>query len=100
MTHTNTAVDELSDGNYVSRVVDVDITSLDNAASEDFDPVAELGFRDVFGGVVLQAENPGAYQFTVAQDNDISVQNADGTDPTAGTDVGVVRVKWQGNRGP
>jgi hypothetical protein len=100
MTHTTTVVDVLSEGNYESVVVDVDITSLDNADSEGFDPEAELNLTDAHGGVVMQAENAGTYVFSIEQNNNIHVESYGGTDPTAGTDVGVVRLKYEGDRGP
>lgn len=100
MTHTTTVVDRLSEGNYTSVVADVDITGLDNADSEGFDPEAELNLTDAHGGVVMQAENAGTYVFSIEQNNDIHVEAYGGTDPTAATDVGVVRVKYEGNRGP
>ncbi|AFH22158.1 hypothetical protein OSG_eHP18_00005 [environmental Halophage eHP-18] len=102
MTHTITAEDKESGGSFASVFATVDITSLDNAASEDFDPAAELGVRSVVGVSVLGLENAGTYQAEydhVAGDT-LAVQNVDGTDPTSGTDVGEVQVRVDGNLGP
>lgn len=102
MTHTITTEERESGGSYASVFATVDITSLDNAASEDFDPDAELDLRTVEGVSVLGLENAGSYQ--VAYDhvagNSLAVLSADGTDPTSGTDVGEVRIRVDGNRGP
>jgi len=107
MTNTTTVVDELSEGSYTSVVADVDITSLGSAGTESFDPATEFGLSDCHGGTVLQQEN-GGYAITVAQNNDITAKYADndaGSDGTlidvpSNTDVGVVRIKFEGNRGP
>jgi len=100
MTHTTTVVDRNSGGDFVTVVADIDITSLDNAASEDFDPLAELNLRGVLNMDIGLLENPNTYDVQAADDYDIAVQNHDGTDPTATTDVGTVRVSVHGNRGP
>jgi hypothetical protein len=101
MTHTTTAVDRnLSSGSYESVVADIDITSLDNAASEVFDPATEFGFQDVLQVEVGQLENPGTYVVQVEQNNNLHVEQYGGTDPTSGTDVGVVRVTVHGDPGP
>jgi len=93
MTHTTTVLDRSAVGDREEVVADVDITGLDNPDSEGFDPVAELGLDPVRGLSVLQAENAGTYVFSVEQNNNIHVEAYGGTDPTAGTDVGVVRIK-------
>ena len=101
MTHTITTEERESGGSYESVFATVDITSLDNTNTEAFDPADELSLRTVEGVAVLGLENPGSYQ--VAYDSGgatLSVLNTDGTDPTAGTDVGEVVVRVDGNRGP
>lgn len=100
MTHTTTVVDRLSTGDSVTVVADLDITSLDNAASEDFDPESEFALQGVLNVEVGQLENPNTYVVQVADDNDLSVEQYGGTDPTATTDVGTVRVSVRANPGP
>ena len=97
MTHTTTVVRSGNQGDHNYVLADVDITSLANANNEPFDPAAELGLDVVFGGAVLQLENPGTYIVQVAQNNDLYVESYGGTDPAAATDVGVVRVKFEGD---
>jgi hypothetical protein len=101
MTHTTTVLDSSVVGDREEVVADVDITSLDNADSEAFDPTAEFSeLRVCRGMTVLQAENAGSYVFSVEQNNDIHVESYGGSDPTAGTDVGVVRIKAVGAASP
>ena len=97
MTHSNTVVRRGVAGDHRYVVVDVDITSLTNANNEPFDPESELGFRECWGGEVLQLENPASYVVQLAQNNDIYVESYGGTDPAAATDVGVVRCKFVGD---
>lgn len=100
MTHTTTIVRDGNSGDHRYVVADLDITSLDNAASEDFAPTDELGFGDVLNISVGQLENPNTYVVQAAADNDLSVETYGGTDPTSGTDVGTVRVTVRGDAGP
>lgn len=100
MTHTLSEVDHESGGSYISVFATLDITSLDNAASENFDPETELGMRNVEGVSVIGVENPNTYVVQPAEDYDLAVEQFGGTDPTAGTDVGTVTVRVDGNRGP
>lgn len=100
MTHTTTVVADENSGSVRQVVAELDITSLDNAASENFAPASELGFREVLNVSVGQLENPNSHIIQVAADNDLSVENYGGTDPTAGTDVGTVRVTVTGDPAP
>jgi len=100
MTHTTTVEERLSDGNYESVVATLDITSLDNANNESFNPTAELGLDVVLGVSIEGVENADSYvvQFDHLE-NALYVESYGGTDPTAGTDVGEVRVKVSGDPG-
>ena len=101
MTHTTTVEERVSDGNYEAVFATLDITSLDNANNEDFDPAAELGFNHVLGVSVEGLENPETYvvQFDHLDGATLYVEEYGGTDPTASTDVGEVRVKVSGDPG-
>lgn len=100
MTHSTTVEDRVSDGSFESVFATLDITGLDNANNESFDPAAELGFNDVLGVSVEGVENPDSYivQFDHLE-NALYVEGYGGTDPTAGTDVGEVRIKVSGDPG-
>lgn len=100
MTHTTTVKERLSTGDSVTVVAELDITSLDNAASEDFDPATEFNLADVLSVEVGNLENPNSFIVQAAADNDLSVEDYGGTDPTAGTDVGTVVVSVRANPGP
>lgn len=102
MTHTTSDVDKESGGSFVSVFATLDITSLDNANTEDFDPASEFALRDVLGVSVLGLEEPENYtvDFDHLDGTALSVLNADGTDPTSGTDVGEVRVRVDADKGP
>ena len=100
MTHTTTVVADVNSGSYRKIVADLDITSLDNADSEDFSPASELGVGEVLNVSVGQVESAGTYVFSAEQNNNIHVEAYGGTDPTAGTDVGVVRVSVEADPAP
>lgn len=100
MTYTITDVDDESGGSVRSVYATVDITSLDGANTEPFDPKAALNI-DALGVSIQGVENGDLYD--VEWDHlaeTFVVQNNDGTDPTAGTDVGEVRVRVDGDKGP
>lgn len=100
MTYTTSDVDYESGGSVVSVFATVDITSLDGANTEPFDPDAVFNV-DPLGVSVLGVENGDAYD--VEWDHltsEFVVLNNDGTDPTAGTDVGEVRIRVDGDKGP
>jgi len=100
MTHSTTVEDRLSGGNYETVVATLDITSLDNANNEAFDPAAELGFDTVLGVAVAGVENADSYVVQYDHlETDLYVEGYGGTDPTAGTDVGEVRVRVDGDPG-
>lgn len=101
MTHTTTVEERVSDGSYEAVFATVDITSLDNADNESFDPASEFGFDTVLGLSVEGLEKGGSFQaaFDHLDGTTLHVHNLDGTDPTAGTDVGEVRVKASGDPG-
>lgn len=100
MTFDTTNVDYESGGSFVSVFATVDITSLDGANTEPFDPDAVFNV-DPLGVSVQGVENGDAYDVTYDHlAGEFTVLNADGTDPTAGTDVGEVRVRVDGDKGP
>ena len=102
MTHTTTVEDRVNSGSYESVFATLDITSLDNANNEDFTPGTELGLRNVYGVAVLGLENPESYvvQFDHLAGNALYVEGYGGTDPTATTDVGEVRIRVDGDAAP
>jgi len=101
MTHTTTVLGTSAVGDREEVIADVDITSLDNADSESFDPTSEFAELRVCRGMeILQVENAGTYVVSVEQNNDIHVEQYGGTDPTSTTDVGVVRIKAVGAASP
>lgn len=98
MTHTTTVEGRESAGSFRSVFATLDITSLDNANNESFDPGSELGIDNVLGVSILGLENPESYvvQFDHLAGNALYVEGYGGTDPTATTDVGEVRVRVDG----
>jgi hypothetical protein len=100
MTYTISEVDPESGGSYESVFATLDITSLDGANTEPFDASAALNV-DPLGIAVIGVENGDAYD--VEWDHlagEFVVLDNDGTDPTAETDVGEVRVRVDGDKGP
>lgn len=101
MTHTTTVEDRLSGGSFETWFVTLDITSLDNANNESFDPAAELNLSDLLGVSVAGLEEPESYvvQFDHLDGTTLYVEGYGGTDPTAGTDVGEVRLRVDADPG-
>ena len=98
MTHTTTLEERTSAGSFRSVFLTLDITSLDNANTEDLTLVDEADLNSVFGASVLGLENAGSYDVEYDHLADaLSVVNEDGTDPTTGTDVGEVRLRVDGD---
>ena len=91
---------EVENGGSVTRIfATVDITSLDSAGFEPFDPAAQFNLDDPnhYGVSVRGLENP---QYRVAYDHinaQLDVINvSDGADVTSTTDVGEVVVEVVG----
>ena len=100
MTFDTSAVDYESGGSFVSVFATVDITSLDGANTEPFDPDAVFNV-DPLGVTVIGVENGDSYDVEYDHlSTEFVVLNNDGTDPTAGTDVGEVRIRVDGDKGP
>lgn len=98
MTHTTTVIERRNSGSYESVFLSVDITSLDNANSESFDFDAEADLNSVMHASVGRIENPQTHVVQADENADeLHVENYGGTDPTAGTDVGVVEVRIDGD---
>jgi len=99
MTYSITNREAENHGSLEAVYATVDITSLDSAGYEPFDPEAALGVSGVgrFGVSVRALENP---QYRVAWDSAngrLDVINvSDGADVTSGTDVGEVLLEVTG----
>jgi len=99
MTYSLTNTERENRGSLDSAVATVDITSLDSAGYEPFDPGAALGIDGVdrFGARVVGQENTGYLIRWDSANGRISVVNvSDGTDVTLGTDVGEVLIEFVG----
>lgn len=101
MTYSITEEDRESGGSYETVFATLNITSLANANNEPFDPASVFGFAGVRSVSVVGIEEPESYvvQFDHLE-NALYVEGYGGTDPTAGTDVGEVRLKIDGDLGP
>jgi hypothetical protein len=102
MTHSTTVEGDHSGGSVRSLYATLDITSLDNANNESFDPTSEFDFDTILGVSVLGLEEPENYivQFDHLDGTTLYVEGYGGTDPTATTDVGEVRVRVDGDPAP
>jgi hypothetical protein len=99
MTYSITNVEQENRGSADSVVATVDITSLDSAGFEPFDPSAALGIDDVadYGARVCGQENTAYLIRWDTANSRISVVNvSDGTDVTSTTDVGEVVLEFVG----
>lgn len=100
MTYSITNTERENRGSSDAAYVTVDITSLDSAGFEPFDPSAVAGLEGVndFGVAVRGQENTGYLIRWDNANNRISVVNvSDGTDVTSGTDVGEVILELLGS---
>lgn len=98
MTYSVTNTEEENRGSVKSVFATVDITSLDSAGFEPFDPsTVGIEGEDRFG-VAVRGQESSAYNVTWdSVNNRISVVNvADGTDVAAATDVGEVVLELVG----
>lgn len=99
MTATVTRDRRESAGSERSVVGTVDITSLDGAATEPFDPSATYGIEGATVEVV-GVENAATYVVQYDHlEGEFVVQTHGGTDPGAGTNIGEVRVRVTGDAG-
>lgn len=95
MTYSVTNTERENHGSVDAVYATVDITSLDSAGAEPFDPGAALGLEDgAEYGVSVRGQEDGSYLVTWDHINgNLRVVNvADGTDVASGTDVGEVVV--------
>lgn len=106
MTHSTVDTSPESGGSTDVVFHTIDITSLDNAGAETYDPDAEVGVAvDATGGISVVGQENGGYHVTwdhvngqlavKYSDND---QAGDGVliDVPSTTDVGEVRLKVEG----
>jgi hypothetical protein len=93
MTYSTTNVENENHGSVDAVVATVDVTSLANAGNEPIDTDAAFGLEDATRyGVRVAGQEDATYHIVWDHLNDqLRVVNvADGTDVTAGTDVGEV----------
>jgi len=101
MTHSTVTEDKQNSGSFESVYLTIDISSLDNAGSETFDPAAEANLRDVLGISVNGQESEGMFIRWDHVAGNLAVTDAsDGTAVASGTDVGEVILKIDGNVAP
>ena len=101
MTHSTVSTDEQNSGSYRVVYRTINITSLDNAGAETFDPEAESGLTDALGVSVAGQEADATFVSYDHVAGTLTATNiADGTDVAAGTDVGEVTLRIDGSAGP
>ncbi|WP_256394111.1 hypothetical protein [Natronoarchaeum rubrum] len=99
MTHSTQSVERESGGSTAVVFHTIDVTSLDSAGAETYDPSTEVGLdTDHTGGisVVGQEDATNLVRWDHINEQLAVVAVADGTDVTSGTDVGEVRLKVEG----
>lgn len=101
MTYTATVDDRQNSGSFEAVWLTVDITSLANANNEPIDVGAEADMQVVRGVAVLGYEEPASQVVQYDHlEGALYVEGYGGTDPTAGTDVGEVRLRVDGDPAP
>lgn len=100
MTETTTVVEAGNEGDHRYVIAEVDITSLDTAGTEPFDPSAKFNLEGAYGSVVDQED----YTHHIFYDSDgtqiIAKDVADGTDLANNLDVGTVTIRFVGDFAP
>lgn len=100
MTESTTVVERGNAGDHRYVIAEVDITSLDSAGTEPYDPSAKFNLEGAYGAVVDQED----YTHHVFYDHDntqiIAKDVADGTDLADNTDVGTVTIRFVGDFAP
>lgn len=100
MTHTTVATKRENGGSKDEAYHVIDLTSLDRAGEEDYDPDAELGLEDPGRfGIDVRAQEDETVKVDYDHLNDqLTVINvADGTGVAQGTDVGEVMLHVVGH---
>lgn len=96
MTHDSLNVEDESGGSVRSYYHTIDITSLDNAGVEDYDPGSRFGIG-VHGVAVVGQEPAGLFIRWDSVNEQLHVTDAaDGTTVAQGTDVGEVILRVDG----
>jgi len=99
MTHTTVATERENAGSLDTVYHVIDITGLDGAGTEQYDPEAEVGLSQPERfGIDVRAMADDSFRVVYDHVNDeLSVTNAaDNTDPTSGTAVGEVMLEVTG----
>ena len=97
MAHTIEATEPINRGSLTGVIAVLDITALDAAGTENFDPAAELGITGASGrfGIDVRAQADNDYRITWDHVNEeLAVQDvADGADTANDTAVGEVMLE-------
>lgn len=99
MTHTTVSSTRESFGSTTVEYHTIDITSLDSAGAEAYDPDAETGVNTTnTGGVSVVGQETADYlvRWDHAASELAVVNLSDGSDVASGTDVGEVRLQVVG----
>lgn len=98
MTHDTTDRRDENSGSERSVVHEIDITSLDTAGEENYDPAAETAVNDVASVSVVGQADGDLFIAPTADYTGLSVNDlTGGTGADAGAAVGVVRLRVQGD---
>lgn len=99
MTHSTVNVEAENEGSTDAVIHTIDITSLDNAGAENYDPAAELGLEGE-GRYGISVRGQGDSSLFVVYDHvngTLDVRNvSDGTNVASGTAVGEVVLHVKG----
>lgn len=98
MTHSTVATEPENAGSVDAVYHTIDITSLDSAGTETFDPQSEVGVDPGQHGVAVVGQADLSYLFVWDHTNGqlAVVSVADGSDVAGGTAVGQVRLRITG----
>jgi len=105
MTESTTVLQEGNNGDHRYVIAEVDITSLDSAGTEPYDPSSKFNLSGVEGAEVLDQEDYTKIIHFDADNTDIIVKEVNDTGDGSGgvadvannTDVGTVTLKFEGD---
>lgn len=97
MTHSDVNTQRENHGSEMAILHTIDVTSLDGANYENYNPTSEVDVHRFSSVEVVGLENPSTYIVQWDTSNDrLAVEQYGGTDPTSSTNVGEVQLRVYG----
>lgn len=100
MTHSNSVVDSTVQGEYRVVIVDVNVTSLDSAGTEPWNPNDELSQFDDYTAVTVSGteDTDNIVRYDHINENIVAHDPSDDAALDNNNDLGEVRLRVEGSR--